>query len=168
MQARRIPKREASFAHSISLIIKVVDDIQRKIDDLAELMEEFGLDRAELQGEDWSVGFDRNPPAAGAVVATSSPVPKTALPKPKRKKAVVPSGTPVSSPMTGIYYSSPSPGAAPFCKVGDSVTAGQVVGLIEAMKVFNEIVAPTAGTVTAIRADNGQLVQPGDPLIYIG
>jgi acetyl-CoA carboxylase biotin carboxyl carrier protein len=74
----------------------------------------------------------------------------------------------VSSPMTGIYYSAPSPNAPEFVKEGDSVTAGQVVGLIEAMKVFNEITATTSGKVLKLVAANGALVQPGDPLLYIG
>lgn len=139
-------------------------DLKQRMDELAGLMDEFGLERAELRGADWSVGFDRSNPAQAVVNNNHAPEPA----KPKKKKAAVPKGTPVASPMTGIYYSAPSPGAAPFCKLGDTVNAGQVVGLIEAMKVFNEITAPTSGSVTAIKADNGQLVQPGDPLIYIG
>jgi acetyl-CoA carboxylase biotin carboxyl carrier protein len=70
--------------------------------------------------------------------------------------------------MTGIYYSSSSPTAPPFVKEGEPVSAGQVVGLIEAMKVFNEIVAPTSGRVLKIVAESGQLVNPGDALLYIG
>src|SRR5690349_3564808 len=143
-----------------------VADLQKRIDDLADLMDEFGLEKAELRGEDWSVGFDRSAPGTPTVASNNHvPAPPT---KTKKKKEAVPKGTPVTSPMTGIYYSAPSTGAAPFCKQGDAVNAGQVVGLIEAMKVFNEITAPTSGTVTAIKAENGQLVQPGDPLIYIG
>lgn len=143
-------------------------DLQKRIDELADLMDEFGLEKAELRGGDWSVGFDRNAPSQAPSSNGAAPPPPKEAPKPRKKRKSVPAGTPVSSPMTGIYYSAPSPGAPPFCKVGDSVTAGQVVGLIEAMKVFNEITAPTSGSVTAIKADNGQLVQPGDPLIYIG
>ena len=142
-------------------------DLQKRIDELAELMEEFGLEQAELRGEGWSVGLDRNGPNATPAPATNNHVAPTPA-KPTKKKKSVPKGTPVSSPMTGIYYSAPSPGAPPFCKVGEAVTAGQVVGLIEAMKVFNEITAPVSGNVTALKAENGQLVQPGDPLIYIG
>ena len=145
-----------------------MDDLLSKIDDLAELMEEFGLEKAELRGEDWLVGFDKSPPANGQGATAFGAAMPTALPRPKKKKIATPVGTPVSSPMTGIFYTAPSPGAPPYCKVGETVSAGQVVGMIEAMKVFNEIVAPTAGTVTAIKADSGQLVQPGDPLIYIG
>ena len=70
--------------------------------------------------------------------------------------------------MTGIYYSAPSPGSPPFVKEGDSVSAGQVIGLIEAMKVFNEIPAPTSGVVSKIVAESGQLVNFGDPLLYLG
>ena len=69
--------------------------------------------------------------------------------------------------MTGIYYSAPNPGAAPFVKEGDHVTAGQVVGLIEAMKVFNEITSTISGVVTRMEAQDGRLVQPGEPLLYI-
>jgi acetyl-CoA carboxylase biotin carboxyl carrier protein len=79
----------------------------------------------------------------------------------------VPKGTPVNSPMNGIYYSAPSPNAPPFVREGESVTAGQVIGLIEAMKVFNEINAPVSGTVTHFAAENGQLVSPGDALLFI-
>jgi acetyl-CoA carboxylase biotin carboxyl carrier protein len=150
-----------------SAIISTVADLQKRIDDLADLMDEFGLEKAEIRGEDWSVGFDRNGPSE-PIVNGAANHPAPAPTKPKKKKAAVPKGTPVSSPMTGIFYSAPSPGAPPFCKTGETVSAGQVVGLIEAMKVFNEITAPLAGTVTAIKAESGQLVQPGDPLIYIG
>ena len=69
--------------------------------------------------------------------------------------------------MNGIFYSSPSPTAPPFVRVGEHVVAGQVVALIEAMKVFNEITASTSGEISKIVAEQGQVVQPGDPLVYI-
>lgn len=69
--------------------------------------------------------------------------------------------------MNGIYYGAPSPSSPPFVRVGETVSAGQVVGLIEAMKVFNEIVSPVSGTVDRIVAESGQLVEPGAPLLYI-
>lgn len=128
-------------------------------------MREYDLDEATLEGDSWLVSFKKTP---HTVTVVSEPqqqeefeaesVP-TEPPRPK--------GIPVSSPMTGVYYGSPSPSSPPFVKEGDSVFAGQVVGLIEAMKVFNEIVAPTSGTVRNILAQNGQIVQPGDPLLYI-
>jgi len=70
--------------------------------------------------------------------------------------------------MNGIYYISPSPSAPEFVKEGDTISAGQVVGLIEAMKVFNEIPATVSGTVSKILVESGQVVQPGDVLMYVG
>ena len=70
--------------------------------------------------------------------------------------------------MTGIYYAGSNPSSPPFAKEGDTVTAGQVIGLIEAMKVFNEIPSPVSGTVLEVVAQSGQLVNPGDILMYIG
>ena len=70
--------------------------------------------------------------------------------------------------MTGIYYASPNPSSPPFAKVGDEVIAGQTIGLIEAMKVFNEIPSPVSGTVLSITSASGDLVQNGDVLLYIG
>jgi len=73
----------------------------------------------------------------------------------------------VSSPVVGVYYRSPSPDTAPFVEVGDRVEAGQTIGLIEAMKVFSEVVSDNSGVVTAIAAVSGQLVRQTDPLLYL-
>jgi acetyl-CoA carboxylase biotin carboxyl carrier protein len=69
--------------------------------------------------------------------------------------------------MMGIFYSQASPGSPPFVKEGDIVNAGDVVGLIEAMKVFNEITAPCAGRIGALLVKSGALVQPGEPILYV-
>lgn len=74
---------------------------------------------------------------------------------------------PIIAPLTGVYYAAPSPEEPPFVAVGDVVNAGQVVALIEAMKVFNEIQAEVAGRVTAIAASNGNVVQKGDVLLRV-
>jgi acetyl-CoA carboxylase biotin carboxyl carrier protein len=73
----------------------------------------------------------------------------------------------VVAPLTGIYYSSPSPGAAPYIKVGADVVVGQVIGLIEAMKLFNEIKSDAAGRVVRIVAEHGKLVKAKQPLVEI-
>ena len=145
-----------------------VSELKARIDELVELMEEFSLDHASLKGPGWSVEFGVHAETRPAVVTATglTEVPPAPIRQGKPKPSV-PSGTPVTSPMTGIYYSSSSPGAPQFVRLGEAVVQGQVVGLIEAMKVFNEIFAPVSGLVTKIAADNGQLVQPGDPLVYI-
>ena len=73
----------------------------------------------------------------------------------------------VLAPLTGIYYAAPSPGAAPYVAVGAEVMAGQVIGLIEAMKLFNEIKSDAAGRVVRMHAVDGALVRAKQPLIEI-
>jgi acetyl-CoA carboxylase biotin carboxyl carrier protein len=147
-----------------------VNDLHARIDELAELMEEFELADARLSGDGWFVEFGREAPAgiafapqqAAAAPARRRPAEKKEPPKPE-----APVGTPIESPMTGIFYASPSPGAPPFVKEGDRVERGQVLALIEAMKVFNEIVAPMSGGVLKVAVVDAQLVQPGEALMYI-
>jgi acetyl-CoA carboxylase biotin carboxyl carrier protein len=73
----------------------------------------------------------------------------------------------VNAPLTGIFYRSPSPQAQPYVQVGSNVAAGEVIGLIEAMKLFNEIRSTAAGRVRRIFIENGQLVRAHQPLIEL-
>ena len=73
----------------------------------------------------------------------------------------------VTAPLTGVWYPAPSPGARPYVTEGDEIHAGQVVGLIEAMKLFNEIKSDVGGRVTRVLVDNGTLVKRQQPLIEI-
>src|SRR5579884_3220363 len=102
-------------------------------------------------------GFVRQRPAAG----TRAPV-ERATPS-----APLPEGVAIVAPLTGVFYMSPSPSAPPFTAVGETVQAEQVVCIIEAMKVFNEIKAEISGTVTSIVAENGNLVHKGQALMRI-
>ncbi len=78
------------------------------------------------------------------------------------------SGRPsVKAPLTGIYYGAPGPGSAPYVHVGGEVAIGQVIGLIEAMKLFNEIKSDLAGRVVRVVAESGQLVKAKQPLIEV-
>lgn len=77
------------------------------------------------------------------------------------------SGHVVWAPLTGLFYGSPSPGAEPYVREGGQVSVGQVIGLIEAMKLFNEIKSDAAGRVARIHAENGALVKAKQPLIEI-
>ena len=77
------------------------------------------------------------------------------------------SGVAIIAPLTGVYYNAPSPSSAPFVEIGGTVQAGQVVCIIEAMKVFNELKSEVSGAVSAILPKNGQLVQKNDALIRV-
>lgn len=73
----------------------------------------------------------------------------------------------IAAPLTGVYYSAASPATPPFVSIGDIVQVGQIVALIEAMKVFNEVQAEVAGRVVKIAAQNGEVVQKGSALIRV-
>ncbi len=81
--------------------------------------------------------------------------------------AETPARPSVNAPLTGIYYGAPSPGATPYVSVGDHVSVGQIIGLIEAMKLFNEIKSDLAGRVVRVCVDNGALVKAKQPLIEV-
>ncbi len=105
-----------------------------------------------------------DPPAPGAQAgagATSAGGPTPAAP------AVAPVKPSVKAPLTGIFYGAPSPGATAYVAVGDHVAVGQIIGLIEAMKLFNEIKSDLAGRVVRVCADNGALVKAKQPLIEV-
>lgn len=97
-------------------------------------------------------------PAAAPVVMAASEVPAS---------EPVMSGTPVKSPIVGVYYASSSPTAKPYVEVGTKVKAGQVLCIVEAMKVMNEIKAPIDGTVTSIMANSEDLVEYDQVLMII-
>ncbi|MBO4992308.1 MAG: acetyl-CoA carboxylase biotin carboxyl carrier protein, partial [Firmicutes bacterium] len=81
--------------------------------------------------------------------------------------AEAPVGTPVKSPMVGVFYEAPSPEAEPFVQEGQEVKKGQVLCIIEAMKLMNEIAAEQDGVVTRVCVKNGDIVEFGQPLLYI-
>jgi acetyl-CoA carboxylase biotin carboxyl carrier protein len=76
-------------------------------------------------------------------------------------------GIAIVAPLVGVYYASPSPSLPPFVAVGDIVQVGQVIALVEAMKVFNEIQAEVSGRVSALVAKSGEVVQKGEALIRV-
>lgn len=100
------------------------------------------------------------PAAVAAPAASAAPAPVAAAP-------AKPEGTEITSPMVGTFYSASSPGAAPFVSVGDTVSVGQTICIIEAMKVMNEIKAEKSGVVTAIVAEDGTPVQFGATLFLL-
>ena len=140
------------------------EDVLAAIDLLAPVFEATGLDELEVESGELLVRLVRpgQPTAAPASPATSSPAASTS-----------PYGDPapgmrfVTAPLTGVWYAAPSPGARPYLEVNDEIGAGAVIGLIEAMKLFNEIKSDVAGRVTRILVERGTLVKRQQPLIEI-
>ena len=111
--------------------------------------------------------------AASAPVAVSAPVVAPAVAQnpvvAKEEKSAAPAskGIAITSPMVGAFYAAPAPGAKPFVKVGDVVSAGQVVCIVEAMKLMNEIESEVSGKITEICVEDGQSVEYGQVLMYV-
>jgi acetyl-CoA carboxylase biotin carboxyl carrier protein len=97
----------------------------------------------------------------------ASALPAAAAPAPGPAEPAQPTGHALKSPMVGTFYRAPSPGAASFVEVGQAVTKGQTLCIIEAMKLLNEIESDISGMVKAILVENGQPVEYGQPLFLI-
>ena len=152
----------------------------RKLKTLIDLVAESGISELEVTEENDKVRIVNKvqtvavaAPVAAAPVVAAAPTPvaapvaaPAAAPAPAAEVKV--EGTQVASPMVGTFYRAPSPGAAPFVSVGDKVTAGQTLCIIEAMKLLNEIEAETSGTIKEICVENGQPVEFGQTLFIIG
>ena len=155
----------------------------RKVKKLIELLEESNLSELEIKEGEEVVRLSRFPtggalapqmiaaPAPMMIAPTAAPAASAApaaAPMPTTTEPGLPAGTVVRSPMVGTFYAASSPGAEAFVKVGQQVKIGDPLGVIEAMKMFNQIEAEVAGTVLAIAAENGQAVEFDEPLFVIG
>jgi acetyl-CoA carboxylase biotin carboxyl carrier protein len=153
----------------------------RKIKTLIDILEQSNLAEIEIKEGEESVRLSRMPkggapapmmlPAAQVHVesprAAAPAAPPAAAAAPSADKGLPP-GHIVRSPMVGTFYASANPETPPFVKVGQTVKAGDTLGIIEAMKMFNQIEADKAGTVVAILGTNGQPVEFDEPLFVIG
>ena len=152
----------------------------RKIKKLIELLEESGIAEIEIKEGEEAVRISRMPfasahphampqylhmpapaaaPVAGAAATVALPAAET--PKPKSNEHVI------TAPMVGTFYASPSPAAKAFVEIGDEIKVGQVLCIIEAMKMMNQIEADKAGKIASIMARNGDPVEFGQPLFVI-
>ncbi|WP_444959259.1 acetyl-CoA carboxylase biotin carboxyl carrier protein [Microbulbifer sp. ZKSA002] len=152
----------------------------RKIKKLIELLEESDIGELEIKEGEESVRISRGvsnaaQPVAPVYGAPVAPVAAPAIPAATAPAAVSPekdskpafSGHAVKSPMVGTYYAAPSPGAEAFVKVGQQVKVGDVVCIVEAMKMMNQIEADKAGTIESILLEDGQPVEFDQPLVTI-
>jgi acetyl-CoA carboxylase biotin carboxyl carrier protein len=147
----------------------------RKVKKLIELLEESGISELEISEGEESVRISRHPRMAmQAPVAMGPPlVHQAAPPAPATPATAAGEHKPrndeytVTSPMVGTYYSAASPGAKAFVEIGTEIKIGQILCIIEAMKMMNQIESDKAGRVTAILAKNGEPVEFGQPLFMI-
>ena len=144
--------------------------------EIAQLLAEADITEIEVEKGDLRIRVARTP--AAAIAAAPSPVSVQVAPSPapvvlspaaaaEQPNQVADHPGAVKSPMVGTAYRRPSPDADPFVEVGSIVKTGEKILLIEAMKTFNEIVAPRAGTITQILVEDGQPVEYGEPLLII-
>jgi len=150
----------------------------RKLKKLIDLVQESGIGEIEITEGEEKVRICRQAPgvapmmmapgmqpmqyAAGAGMPAAAPAAAPAPAAPPEPK-----GHQLKSPMVGTFYRAPSPGAPPFIEVGQQVTKGQTLCIIEAMKLLNEIESDATGTVKAVLVENGQPVEYGQPLFTI-
>jgi acetyl-CoA carboxylase biotin carboxyl carrier protein len=128
---------------------------------LAEVLSDHGLAKIEVSFAGLQIRLSAGKPAA-VVAAPVAP----AAPVVSGEPVDVP-GHIVAAPMIGTFYSAPSPGEPPFVEIGDAVEIGQTIGIIEAMKIMNEITSDRAGVVAEIFARNSDAVEYGSPLVRI-
>ena len=171
------PGQDAST--SVEAVTPLTDDgdleLLRLIDRLAALLDRSDL--TELEVESGGTGLVLRKPSALAPItvtnlpassaATTVTVPSTGEPSTVGREPAVAAKPSVKAPLTGIFYASPAPGSAPYVAVGGEVAVGQVIGLIEAMKLFNEIKSDLAGRVVRVVAESGTLVKAKQPLIEV-
>lgn len=145
---------------------------QDLIRQLAALLDETGLTEIEVEHDDTRIRVAR-----GGAPATTGPLPPPPLAPAKTESAPPPPPTPSSdltthagavlSPMVGTAYRAPEPGGRPYVEVGDTVSEGETLLIVEAMKTMNQIPAPRAGTVARIMVEDGHPVEFGEPLMII-
>jgi acetyl-CoA carboxylase biotin carboxyl carrier protein len=146
----------------------------RKLKTLIDLVSDSNISELEITEADGKVRIVKTEPAqaqqlpapmAAPALAAAPTATAAAAPEPAAPPAEV--GHTVKSPMVGTFYRSSSPGAKPFVEVGDEISEGEPICIIEAMKIMNEIEADASGTVTRVLCENGQAVEFGQPLFVI-
>ncbi len=140
----------------------------RKVKKLIEMLENSALEEIEIQEGEESVRLVKNKPYSSAPEA--SHIPSSGL-KTEEEGTEVPlpveEGSVITSPMVGTFYTAPSPGAEPFVSIGDEIKEGDVVCIVEAMKMMNEIKSEISGKITSILVENAEPVEFGQDLFVI-
>ena len=145
----------------IEKIAKIVSENQ-----LSEITLEDGEEAISVRKEATVVTSAAAPVVQSAAVQVATN-PITAIKEEKASAPASPNASVITSPMVGAFYAAPAPGAKPFVKVGDTVSVGQVVCIVEAMKLMNEIESEVSGKITQICVEDGQSVEYGQVLMYV-
>jgi acetyl-CoA carboxylase biotin carboxyl carrier protein len=152
----------------------------RKIKKLIDLLEESNLAEIEIKEGEESVRLARTPRGTYAAAPMPAPMAHAPAPMPMQSPTEaatggqakpgtdLPDGDVVRAPMVGTFYASPAPDKPPFVSVGQAVKAGDTLGIIEAMKMFNPIEADVSGTVLKVLVETGQPIEFDEPLFVIG
>lgn len=138
------------------------------IEKLAKILSDNSLTEITLEDENCAISLRRE--LTGAVQTTIAPIqaaPVAAAPAPAPATPAVDNRKTITSPMVGTFYAAPSPDAKPFVQVGDTVKEGDVVCIVEAMKLMNEIDSEVSGKIVEICVENGQPVEFGQVLMYV-
>ena len=144
----------------------------RKIKKLIELLEESGIAEIEIKEGEEAVRISRMP-TGNALVHAVPQIPQAVPAAPPAAAAAEVAAKPrpnehvITAPMVGTFYAAQTPGAKPFVDIGDEIKVGQVLCIIEAMKMMNQIEADRAGRITSIMARNGDPVEFGQPLFVV-
>lgn len=142
----------------------------RKVKKLIELLEESSISEIEIREGEETVRISRHAQGATPMVYTQAPIAMQASPAAVPMAAApvaAPAGHSVKSPMVGTFYRAPAPGSKSFVEVGQRVNVGDVLCIIEAMKMLNQIESDKAGVITAILVENGEPVEYGEPLFIV-
>jgi acetyl-CoA carboxylase biotin carboxyl carrier protein len=143
----------------------------RKVKKLIELLEESGIGEIEIHEGEESVRVSRVGSAAVVTQPGAPAAPAVAVaaagPAPERREELEAGGHVVKAPMVGIFYQASAPGKPPFVEIGQAVRKGDVLCIIEAMKLMNQIEADLSGVVARILVENGDPVEYGQPLFVI-
>lgn len=139
------------------------DGVIDAVRELITMMSKGGINELDLSTGDVSIRLR----GGAAVTAGSGPITVQVQDPANPAAAEIEEGHVIAAPMIGTFYSAPAPGEPPFVEVGDQVETGQVIGIIEAMKIMNEIVADHAGFISEILVENAQPVEYGSPLIRV-
>lgn len=158
MSAKERDNRNDLDAATVQLVLKETKDLVRSLE---------GTDttRVKVQAGALHIEVERGPTGRGRGIHAEQSA--AAVPTPPPTSVDAPGVMPVIAPLVGVFYRAPSPGAAPFVKVGDTVERGQRVAIIEAMKLINEVTSDHHGVVSEILVENGEAVQYEQRLMLI-